>query len=339
VLSRTADDLFWTSRYVERAVSMVRLIDVTWHLELDVGDEDEAQLWTPVLRYGDLAFPAPETGGPPPTSSDVRRHLGLERQNPNSVVACITAARTAARGVRDSISSEMWETLNTLHLSLVDPRLSAEAEADPHTFYRRVREGAQFVQGLADSTLAHDEPWDFFCLGKYLERSDCIARVLTLQTHLLEGVRTADAETLLWLALLRSCGSAEAYARYYSLRVEPARVIEFLLLNPVFPQSIRFSVDAAFDSLQAIAAVQDNEAASPNHPTRLLGRLRARLEFTAVDEVLEQGLGTVLDRVQREIALVCDHVTRAYLRSEPQGQRVVAAERAAAIMAGQQQQQ
>jgi uncharacterized alpha-E superfamily protein len=339
MLSRTADDLFWTSRYVERAVSMVRLIDVTWHLELDVGDEDESQLWTPVLHYGDLAFPGATTGAPAPTSSDVRRYLGLDRHNPNSVVACMSAARTAARGVRDSISSEMWETLNTLYLSLVDPRLSAEAEADPHTFYRGVREGAQFVQGLADSTLAHDEPWDFFCLGKYLERADCIARVLRLHTHLLEGLHNADAEPMLWLALLRSCGSAEAYARYYSLRVEPARAIEFLLLNPVFPQSIRFSVDAAFDSLKAIAAVQEREGPSPTPPLRILGRLRARLDFTAVDEVLEQGIRTVLGRIQREIALVCDDVTRAYLRDEPQRQPVVAAERAAMIMAAQQQQQ
>ena len=127
------------------------------------------------------------------------------------------------------------------------PELAAELEDDPHAFYKRVREGAQFFQGLADCTLAHDEAWQFLSLGKYLERADNVARLLDLQAPSAASAhaRPAGDDTVRWLAVLRSCGSAEAYARYYSLRVEPARVLEFLLLNPVFPQSVRFSLGAA----------------------------------------------------------------------------------------------
>jgi len=336
VLSRVADDLFWLSRYLERAISTVRLIDVTWHLELDVAEEAEADLWAPVLGYaaGELQVHVPGRVGT--SSQAVRRYLGLDPGNPNSLVSCIASARAAARGVRESISSEMWEQLNTLYLSLVDPRLSAQAEADPHGFYRRVRDGAQFFQGLADSTLAHDEPWHFFCLGKYLERADDVTRILNLQTHLLRDERDRDEDTLRWLAVLRSCGSAEAYARYYSLRVDPARAIEFLLLNPVFPQSVRFSLGAAANALAAIAEPRQRRGEPPSPAVRALGLLYAELEHAAVDEVLEQGFPEFLADVQRRIVTVCEHVTAAYLRDEPRAGRLVASARAAMIMAAQQ---
>jgi uncharacterized alpha-E superfamily protein len=344
MLCRVAEDVFWMSRYVERAIAVGRLIEVTWHLELDVGDADGSSdlFWPPLL------LPSAQGGFGPPEGSDalarqdVRYYLAFDRANPNSLVSCILQARTAARGVRESISSDMWEQLNTLYLSLIDGQLLREAEADPYVFYKRMREGAQFFHGLADSTLAHDELWHFVSLGKYLERADNVARVLNLESHLLlddEASARAGDPLVRCLAVLRSCGAAEAYARYYSLRVEPARVVEFLLLNPVFPQSVRFSVNAAWDALGAIAGRLGLGAEGASPAVRTLGRLRARLEHRAVDEVMEEGLATFLAGVQTRIAAVSDQVTRAYLRDEPQPGRLVAVARAAMIMAAQQQQQ
>jgi uncharacterized alpha-E superfamily protein len=233
----------------------------------------------------------------------------------------------------------MWERLNTLYLSIADPTLAQEAEADPYRFYKSVREGAQFFQGLADATLAHEEPWHFVSLGKFLERADNVARVLNLQAHLLLGGGDSVEETVRALAVLRSCGSAEAYARYYSLRVEPARVVEFLLFNAVFPQSVRFSLGTAWDSLEAIGEQRARPGEPPNSAVRALGLLRARLDHSAVDEVLEEGLEDFLADVSRRISVVSEHVTRLYLRDEPQPGRLVAVSRAAMIMAAQQQQQ
>lgn len=371
MLSRAAEDVFWMSRYVERAVAVARLIDVTLHLELDVGDAQEhSALWAPLL--GPAASEVPTAAGAPerllqgpgtwlpvaeldrpgepalPAPRDVRHFLAFDAKNPDSLVSCIRRARSAARGVRECISSEMWEQLNTLHLSLVDAALLAEAQESPHTFFRRVREGAQFFHGLADCTLAHDEPWHFVCLGKYLERADCVARMLYRQAHLLTSADAGREDpTVRWLAVLRSCGSAEAYARYYSLRVEPARVVEFLLLNPVFPQSVRFSLAAAQEALDALATwgaaggrpagPATGGAAGPE--VRALGLLRARVEHAAVDEVMEEGLDAFLADVQGRIAAVSDHVTRSFLRDEPQPGRLVGVARAAMIMVAQQQQQ
>ena len=186
MLSRVAEDIFWMSRYVERSVVVSRLIDVTLHLELDIGDSDDnADLWAPLLGPAVAGGHLQLQDDSHPQPREVRHHLAFNGENPNSLVSCVRRARAAARGVRESLSSEMWESLNTLYLSLVDPALIAEAEESPHPFFRRVRETAQFVQGLADCTLVRDEPWHFVTLGKYLERADSVARVLYLQAHLL----------------------------------------------------------------------------------------------------------------------------------------------------------
>ena len=299
-----ADAVFWMSRYVERAVAASRLVDVTLHLQLDAGNMHETwELW-----------------------------------NPKSVIACIHMAREAARGVRDSLSTEMWEQLNTLNLWLADPNVSRQAEDDPAVFFRRVREGAQFFQGLADSTMMHAEDWHFLRLGMYLERADNVARALNLLGHLLEvdtGGEPGDDGTVRWLAVLRSCGSAEAYSRYYSLRVEPARVVEFLLLNPIFPQSVRFSLNAAHDALRGIASEQALVGGS-NPALRALGRLQSGLEYTAVDELLEGGLRAFLDDLQVRIAQASNQVTALYLSDFAYRREIGAAERAATMMAMQQ---
>src|SRR5205814_9288871 len=186
-----------------------------------------------------------------------------------------------AREVRDSISSEMWEQINTSYLMLSEPGRERDLEEDLHVFYKRVRDGLLLIQGLADATVAHDESWQFLSLGKYLERADNVSRLLRLHCRLLTSDSAPHGdETVRWLAVLRSAGSAEAYSRYYSLRVEPTRVIEFLLLNALFPQSVRYSLGVAWDALQSIWSAT---MAGCGAPVRLLRMLRERLGAAAVD--------------------------------------------------------
>jgi uncharacterized alpha-E superfamily protein len=340
MLCRVADDIFWMSRYVERAIWMGRLIDVVWHFELDAGDlEEGVGVWVPLLGSAEAASGSVGV----PSARDVRHFLAFDQQNPSSLVNCIRKARAAAQGVRESISSEMWEQLNTVYLTLNTALPASRAEDDPHAFYQPIRNGMQFVQGLADSTLLRDESWLFFCLGRSLERADTLARILTLQAPMLQNVTGENQDDVVrWLAVLRSCGAAEAYSHYYALRIEPARVIEFLLLNPVFPHSIRFCLESAMQALEAIAgpiAIGTPGAGKGDMAVRALGLLEARLRHTAVDEVLEEGLEPFLEDVQHRVQVVSEHVTAGYLRDEPQPGRLVAVARAAMIMATQQQQQ
>ncbi|MBI2755909.1 MAG: alpha-E domain-containing protein [Chloroflexi bacterium] len=334
LLCRVAENMFWLSRYVERAIAVIRLIDVTAHLELDAGDQerDPSDFWAPLL--GEDA----STMDSMPSPAHVRHRLAFDATHPGSLVSCVRRARTAAREVRESISSEVWEQVNTTYLALNDPLVVSEMENDLHAFFRRMRDALLLIPGLADATIAHDEPWYFLSLGQHLERADNVSRVVTLQGHLLSAPSTVYRDDAVrWLAVLRSVGSAEAYARYYSLRVDPPRVVEFLLLNPVFPQSVRHNLNAAWAALAGVSGAVGVADVGANPPARALGMLRARLEHATVDEVMEQGLHGFLVDLQNEIGRVSDQVTLAYFRQDPHVGRHMAVTRAAMILAAQQQ--
>jgi uncharacterized alpha-E superfamily protein len=332
LLCRVAENIYWMSRYIERALSVGRLIEVTAHLELDAGGLTE--VWSRLLGRG-TTLEGLLARNSRSVAASVRFHLAFDAENANSVRECVRKAREAARGIRESISSEMWEQVNTLHLALSRPGLESRAEADLAGFFREVREGAVFFEGLAGATMARDEAYHFHRLGMYLERADNVARAVSLQSELLlSGDQTQD-DAVRWLAVLRSCGCAEAFARYYSLRVDPSRVLEFLLLNPTFPQSLRYSLGIAWDAVRAIGPMQGpGSAVSPAF--RSLGRLHADVELAAVDEIVSGGLDAFLDDTRRRIAAVSDDITYTYLRYEAPPTRGVAAERAAALMAAQQ---
>jgi uncharacterized alpha-E superfamily protein len=347
MLCRVAEDVLWMSRYVERSLAVGRLIEVSQHLEFDDDDDPavRAARWAPLLAPRATDGPLPsllaEVAEERAAARTVRQWLAFHKDNPRSIVACIDRARTAARQVRERISSEMWETINSLHLFLSNPALPEIAERNPHAFFQRIRNEAQLIQGLSDSTLAHDECWRFVRLGTFLERADNVAHVLALQAHLLRHDGSNEADMVRWIGVLRSCGAAEGYARFYSQRVEPARVVEFLLLNPQFPQSVRFSLRRAWDALRGLSS-EDSLLEVPRHSassaTRALGLLTAQLEHAAVDDIIEGGLQEFLNVVQRDLASVTDHVTRVYLRDEPHQGRLVGAARARRLMAEQQQQ-
>jgi uncharacterized alpha-E superfamily protein len=335
MLCRVADDLFWMSRDVERAIFTGRLIEVAAHLELDAG-----AMGTSALGFWEMLLPRHAAHlGHRGDSTAIRQYLVLDPENSNSLIACLRRARANARGVRESLSSEMWEQINRLYLTLTDLGLEAEEHDDATSFYARVRDDAQFFQGLADSTLSRDEPWQFITVAKYLERADNVTRVVSAQAPFLAlGDEELDA-TVRWLAVLRCCGCAEAYARHYTMRVEPARILEFLLLNSLFPQSARFSIAQASEALSAIARLNPGIARAGDRPLRTLGRLRALLDNTAVDEILEDGLTDFLREIREQIAEATDQIREMYFQEAPLDSSEPAAQRAAVIMAAQQQQQ
>src|SRR6202011_4986300 len=186
LLCRVAEHMFWLSRYVERAVATIRVVDVTAHLELDAGDADDQEddFWTPLLGASTLDS-VDLQDVPLPLPHDVRYYLAFDADNPSSLVSCVRFARAAAREVRESISSEMWEQINTTFHMLSEPDRLRDLEEDLHAFYKRIRDSLMLIQGLADATIAHDEAWQFMSLGMYLERADNVARLLRLQSHLL----------------------------------------------------------------------------------------------------------------------------------------------------------
>jgi len=256
MLSRVADAMFWMSRYLERAEYLARAVDVTFQLDLDL----HGVLANPVeLEWNALLSRLRQQ---PPQLRDsehpvlaVQRWLLVDSANAGSVIASVNRSRNNARSIRGSISPAMWRELNKLHWRLSDAALRARVAESPHDFCDETRIGVLLFHGVCEATLTHDEGWHFIQLGRYLERAEQVLRILDSKFGLLERGEAADLpiSNLQWGAVLKNCAAYEAYQRLYISRVEPERVVEFLLVNPDFPHSVRFCLTRVMDSLTEIS--------------------------------------------------------------------------------------
>jgi len=298
MLSRVADSLYWMSRYLERAEHTARLIEVDLQLRLDQSLESGAGRWLRLLS-------ALQTLPPESTKLDapsITELLTLDRTNPSSILSCVAAARENLRQVREQCSSEMWEQLNRLYLQVSSTTKSESWMLNSHIFYRAVQEGAHLFQGVTDSTMSHGEGWQYIQVGRYVERTDTLARLIG--THFGNLTQPPDQaveseEYLEWVGLLKSCAAFEAYCKTYTAEMRPLRVAEFLLLNPEFPHSVRFSVDMVHASLARIGEMTERKA---EQPMRLAGRLQATLNFSQIDEILASGANAYVDSVRWQCA-------------------------------------
>lgn len=294
MLSRVADSLYWMSRYLERAEHTARLIEVDLQLRLDQSPESGAGRWLRLLNA--LQTPGPEDAKI--DAASITHLLTLERTNPSSILSCVSAARENLRQVREQCSTEMWEQLNRLYLQVSNTSKAESWLLNSHIFFRAVLEGAHLFQGVTDSTMSHGEGWQYIQLGRYVERTDTLARLIG--THFGSLTQPPDQaveseEYLEWVGLLKSCTAFEAYCKAYTAEMRPLRVAEFLLLNPEFPHSVRFSVDMVHASLARIGEMTERKA---EQPVRLAGRLQATLSFSQIEEILASGASAYVDSVR-----------------------------------------
>jgi uncharacterized alpha-E superfamily protein len=336
MLSRVADNLYWMSRYLERAEHTARLIDVNLALDLERSPEARGQHWGRVLNSLQASRPADGVD-----AYKVTRHLTFETSNPSSVVACISAARENARQVREQISSEMWEQINRFYLTVRGTTIHAIWRRQPHEFFRSVKEAIHFFQGLTDSTLGHAEGWQFIQVGRYLERAVAIASLLGVyyqrpglpgeapggaavqapSSDADERAAGQTAEYLEWVGLLKSCTAFEAYCRAYTADLRPDRIAGFLLLDPVFPHSVRFSTDMVQAALAAIA--DETGRRTSDRINRLAGRLHATLRYGSIEEILASGLQQHLAAVEQQCLRIHDALYETYI-SYPIEQAMIA---------------
>jgi uncharacterized alpha-E superfamily protein len=298
MLSRVADSLYWMSRYLERAEHTARLIEVDLQLRLDQSPESGSGRWLRLLNA--LQILPPESTKL--DAASITELLTLERTNPSSILSCVAAARENLRQVREQCSTEMWEQLNRLYLQVSNTSKNESWMLNSHIFYRAVLEGAHLFQGVTDSTMSHGEGWQYIQLGRYVERTDTLARLIGTHFGSLELPPDQPVETedyLEWVGLLKSCTAFEAYCKTYTAEMRPLRVAEFLLLNPEFPHSVRFSVDMVQASLTRISEMTERKA---EQPVRLAGRLQATLNFSQIEEILASGANAYVDSVRWQCA-------------------------------------
>jgi uncharacterized alpha-E superfamily protein len=298
MLSRVADSLYWMSRYLERAEHTARLIDVDLQLRLDQFPEVVGEHWLQLLEA--LHVPTPATAKL--DSATLAHTLAFDRTNPSSIVSCIAGARENLRHVREQCSSEMWEQLNRLYLQINSNPPGESWILQSNLFFRSVQEGTHLFHGLADSTMSHGEGWQYIQLGRYVERTDCVAALVgTFFSRMPQPAdQAAESEEYLeWVGLLKCCTAFEAYCKNYTAEVRPLRVAEFLLLNPEFPHSVRYSVDMVHAALTTIGELTGRKA---ERSMRLAGRLRATLSYSQIDEIMAHSASEYMLDVRHQCA-------------------------------------
>ena len=282
MLSRVADSLFWMSRYLERAEHIARVVNVNLNLTLDRAPADAARHWGRLLAS--LPDPPPWTERVP---ADPSERSTVDIANRESIASCVGAARENARQVREEISTEMWEEINRLFLTVQRRDASpSEWSAGTHEFLTSTMSGVHLFQGVTDATMTHGEGWHFMELGRYLERASASAALLDVQFRECEWTDdqpSGVSEYVEWVGLLKSCCAFEAYCRHYTADVRPRRIAEFLVLNNDFPRSIHFAAGRIQASLQALGALTNRVNGRAD---RLAGRLLASLDYGQMDEII-----------------------------------------------------
>lgn len=315
LLSRVADSVYWMARYIERAENVARFIGVNLNLQLDLPMEP-AQQWQPLIdtsgdthefkqRYGEAS------------QANVIEFLTFDSANTNSIASCLRAARENARSVRETISSEMWAQVNSMYLNM------RARMPDPGQFpevFRAIRLGCHLFQGITDATMSHSEAWHFVRMGRKLERADKTSRILDVKYFiLLPSARVVGTpyDDILWSAVLKSVSGFVMYRKKHG-RILPRDIVDFLLMDPDFPRSIRFCIHCADESLHAITGSPKGSFVYPSE--QVMGLLRAELDFTSVDRILGGGLHEYLDSLQAKMNRLDNSILNDFVTRLPVGQ-------------------
>ncbi len=312
MLSRVADSLYWMARYLERAEHTARMLDVNLNLMLDEDPENGDQRWRRLLESLDIT----KQDGPPADAdaTQITHFLTLDLDSSSSILSSIAYARNNARQLREHISSEMWEQLNRLFLELRRETSESLWSGQPHEFCRQVREGVSLFNGITVSTINHGEAWQFIQLGRFLERAANISSALDVHFRSFydfEDSSSQAADFMEWVGLLKSCAAFEAYCRVYTADFNPTRIAEFLLLNAEFPQAVCFSVTSIHDELLKIAGGGSN--GKNERLQRLTGKWCSTLQYTQIDEILNEKLHGFLDDIKTQCSIIHQAVYQTYI--------------------------
>ncbi len=284
---------------MERAENVARFIDVNLQMMLDLPTGSNQQ-WQPLISISgdDAAFAARYATA---SRENVIKFLALDVENPNSIVSCLRAARENSRTVREAISSEMWEQVNTSYLAITAAASSQALIHSPYAFFNEVKKASQLFDGIAEATMLRGEGWHFYRMGRLIERADKTSRLLDVKYYILLPSVTdvgTPLDDIQWAAVLRSASALEMYRKRHG-HIAPETIVEFLVLDHEFPRSILHCLTAANDSLHAISGTPSGIYRNPAE--QRLGQLRAELAYADTKHIIDRGLHEFLDRFQTKL--------------------------------------
>jgi uncharacterized alpha-E superfamily protein len=321
MLSRTASQLYWMSRYMERAENLVRMLDVTQSLSLmpqSRGAETE------------LAAPLSVTGSLQSYQAKHRRfdakklfeYMALDLENPASVLSCLRSSRENAHAVRGQITAEMWEAVNTTWLEAC--HLPKRLTANPSSFFDWVKERSHLMRGATVGTLQRGDAYCFIRLGTFIERADNTARLLDVKSQLIEPAEDSlqpvaarddsSADFYAWSALLRSLSAFEAYHAVYRDTLDARRVAELLILRQDVPRSLRSCIQQVASVLPQIECLRGKQDAG-RLPKLRADEMALRLNHADIDELLAAGLHLWITAFLNESAGLSEAIRQAYFEA------------------------
>ncbi len=309
MLSRTADHLYWMARYTERAENTARMLDVNIQTQLLPQSAEAAeQGWRAVLGISELQ-PTFDAKYGLLTPEDVLDFMVRDPLNPSSIASCVTSARENARAVRGTLTTEVWETLNTSYLEMNQLLGSGILSRDPGEFFEWVKHRSHLSRGVTIGTMLKDEAFHFIRLGTFLERADNTARLLDVKFHGAgrEQLAATERDFYHWDALLRSVSAFETYRKAYHDVITPERVAELLILRGDMPRSLMACLTEVVGNLEQVRNDVSRET------ERYAGRLHSNLRFNSIDDIMRRGLHGYLTEFLEQIYELGNHVSRDFL--------------------------
>jgi uncharacterized alpha-E superfamily protein len=289
MLSRTADNLYWLARYVERAEYLARILEVTHRLTtLPLAYVGSTNEWESAVATAGCAH-AFSSLYDEANEETVTEFLCFSTANPASIRSCFELARTNARAVRTALTVEMWDAINGAWLELKRFGNGPSSREEFTRFLRWVQETSLRFDGSAYRTMLRNDAYWFARLGIFLERADNTARILDVKYHVLlpENVEVGGGlDYSQWAAILRAVSALTAYHHVYHESLKPLRIADLMLLNDKMPRSLASCYGAICANLDSLAEAYGKQGEAQ----RLARSMRNRLENCRIDQIFESGL-------------------------------------------------
>jgi len=289
MLGKTADNLYWMARYLERAENTARLLGGTYRMSLlpsdDVGTSSNWESLFISEAEKEKFLEVHKTFAP----ATVIAYLALDPDNPISISSSIRAARENVRATRHVLTAELWESINQTWLEIKTMTYADIREMGQYEFFEWVKERSHLFRGIVHGTMRRGEAYDFWRLGSFIERAENTARLMLAKADSFQGAasRQENAEDFYqWGTLLRSVNAYKTYREIYRGSPEPRKVAELMILKPDMPRSLRSCIDEIHEILTRVRR---------NAPSaQKADEIRSILVSGAVDKVFRSGLDRYL---------------------------------------------
>jgi len=311
MLSRTADSLFWTARYLERADFLARILDSALRLTSMPAAKQGPNTWESVIASAGVAeafYARRQTA----TERSVRDFLAFDPDNPSSIHSCLATARANGRAVRTALTTEMWECLNDAWHELQGIETGPMGREAFVRFLEWTQQVTLMFDGSARRTMLRNDGYWFLRLGGAVERADNTARILDVKYHLLLPEREqvgGGLDHFQWTTILREVSALTAYHWVYRDRVKPWLVADLLILNPQMPRSLASCYEVMVRCLDLLAETYGWAGKSQ----RLAQRVRSQLTSARIEDIFQSGLHEFITAFLSDNAAVAGAIAEQYL--------------------------